>query len=124
MATKETSTRNVAFRFENEDFQIQLETTSKDGKVVSVSDSTQKIFDYLKSLHLVPTSEEITSWLNSSNTITISIISGSKDSFKIRKKAMFFGLEVIPGVSFQKRREESLKKAFQTNRCFQHTATN
>ena len=76
------TTTTVTFQLEDEDFQVKLETTSENGKVVSVSDSTQKFFDYLKSLHLVSNTEDICTWLNNSENLTISIfpISNSKYS--------------------------------------------
>ena len=117
------TTTTVTFRLEDEDFQVKLETTSENGKVVSVSDSTQKFFDYLKSLHLVSNTEDICTWLNNSENLTISIfpISNSKYSFRIRKKAEILGLQIILGVSFQKRREAAFKKVLQTSSCLNST---
>lgn len=124
MVLQEASTKNVTFRFENEDFQVKLKTFSRNGEVVSVPDSTQKFFNYMKLLHLVAGSEEVISWLNSSKEITISTFSNSKNSLRVRKKARFLGLEVIPGITFQKRREISLQNSFQASSCFKNMASN
>lgn len=126
MALQEASTKKVTFRFENEDFQVRLKTFSRNGEVVSVPDSTQKFFDYIKLLHFVTSSEEVVSWLNSSKNLTIFIFSKYKNlhSLRIRKKASFLGLEVIPGITFQKRREEALQNSFRTNSCFKNMTSN
>ena len=124
MALQEVLTKKVTFRFEDEDFQVKLKTFSRDGKVASVPDSTQKFFDYIKLLHLVAGSEEVISWLNSSKDITISTFYKSRNSLKVRKKARFLGLEVIPGITFQKRREEAIQNSFRTNSCFKNVASN
>ena len=47
------STSAITFRFEDEDFKILLEVALNNGKVISVSDSTQAFFNYLPDLHLV-----------------------------------------------------------------------
>ena len=118
MATRETkATKSVTFRFEDEDFQVQLEVLLKDEKVVSVLDSTQLFFNYLKELNFVPNNVEINTWLNSSNNITLQLFSNSKNSFRIRKKAQILGLKIILGTAFQQRKEDSLKRALQTSRC-------
>ena len=111
------TTKSLTFRFEEEDFKVQLEVTLKDGKVVSVSDSTQAFLNYLKELHFLPISLEICTWLNSSKEITLQFFSNPKNSFRIRTKAQKLGLKIILGASFQQRREASMRRAFQTGRC-------
>lgn len=111
------ATKNLTFRFNEEDFQVQLEVTLKDEKVVSVSDSTQAFINYLKELHLLSSSLETCKWLNSSKEISLSSFSNSKNSFRVRTKARRLGLTIILGESFQQRREASMRRAFQTGRC-------
>lgn len=111
------TTKNLTFRFEEEDFQVQLEVVLRDGKVVSVSDSTQAFLNYLKELHFLPNSLEICTWLNSSNDLTLQFLKNPKNSFRIRSKAQRLGLKIILGASFQQRRDDSMRRAFQTGRC-------
>lgn len=117
MTEGQTKATLITFRFKEEIFQVQLETTFENGKVTSVSESTQKFFDYLKSLKLILETEDIYKWINSSENITLHFFSNSKNSYRVRKKAEILGLKIILWDYFIKKRAESLKKAFQTNSC-------
>lgn len=104
------STSAITFRFEDEDFKILLEVALNNGKVISVSDSTQAFFNYLQDLHLVSSTENIYTWLDSSENVTLQFLSNFRNSYRIRKKAEILGLKVLPGMAFQKRRQDSLIK--------------
>lgn len=106
--TLQLATPMITFRFGDEDFKIIWEVVIENGKVVYVSNSTQLFFNYLQKLHLVSSTEEIFTWLNSSENITLEFFN-SRNSFKIRKKAHMLGLKVIPGVIFQERKDNALK---------------
>lgn len=113
MASKELTTKNVTFRFgEKEDFQVQLVFESENGKLIA-SSSSISFLDFLKSLNLVKPSADTDTWFNTCDGVTIICFSHPEFSFKIRKKASILGLSIIPGESFQRRRAEACKVAFQ-----------
>ena len=112
MASKELTTKNVTFRFDEEDFQVQLVFESENGKLIA-SSSSISFLDFLKSLNLVKPSADTDTWFNTCDGSTISCFSNPEFSFKIRKKASLCGLKVIPGESFKRKRAEACKVAFQ-----------
>lgn len=112
MAAKKLTTKNVTFRFNEEDFQVQLVFESEKGKLIA-SSSSIKFLDFLKSLNIVTLSADTDTWFNNCNNLTISCSSNNKLSYKIRKKASLCGLKVIPGESFKRKRAEDCKVAFQ-----------
>lgn len=112
MASKELTTKNVTFRFDEEDFQVQLVFESENGKLIAATSST-RFLNYLKSLKIVTPSADTDTWFNTCDGSTISCFSNPEFSFKIRKKASLCGLKVIPGESFKRKRAEACKVAFQ-----------
>lgn len=111
MASKKI-TKNVTFRFDEEDFQVQLVFESENGKLIA-SSSSISFLDFLKSLNLVKPTEDTDTWLNTCDGATITCFSHHEYSFRVRKKASILSLKVIPGESFQRRRAEACKVAFQ-----------
>ena len=116
MASKELTTKNVTFRFGEEDFQVQLVFESENGKLIP-SSSSISFLDFLKSLNLVKSSADTDTWFNTCDGATIICFSHPEFSFKIRKKASIYGLSVIPGKSFQRRKAEACKVAFQKKKA-------
>lgn len=112
MQQNEKTTKNVAFRFDEGDFQVQLTFEPKDDKLIA-SPSSISFLDFLKSLNLVKRSTDADTWFKTCDGLTIACISHPEYSFNIRKKADRWGLKVIPGKSFQEKRERDCKAAFQ-----------
>ena len=111
MASKELTTKNVTFRFgEEDDFQVQLVFEPKNGKLVA-SSSSISFLKFLKSLHLVEPSANANTWFNTCDGLIITCFSNPEYSFKIRKKASMYELKVIPGEGFKRKREEACKVA-------------
>lgn len=108
----ESATKNVTFRSDEEDFQVQLIFELKNGKLVA-SPSSRSFLNFLKSSNLVDYSTDDDTWFNSCDDFTITFISPSTYSLKIRMKADILGLKVIPGKNFQEKRERDCKSAFQ-----------
>lgn len=110
MQQNEKTTKNVTFRFDGEDFQVQLVFEPKNNKLIASPESIS-FLDFLKSLNLVKHSTDADTWFETCDGLTIHCISHPEYSLKIRKKANRWGLTVIPGESFQERRERDCKVA-------------
>ena len=112
--TATTATKSLAFRFDDDYFQVNLDVILKDGKVKSISEPTKKFLDYLKDLNFLEKDVNLTD-LCESEDLTLHYFSNQnnsfKNSFKIRTKAHKLGLKIILGESFKKRREASMKRA-------------
>ena len=104
------TTKTVTFRSDDgvENFKIVLNVKVDKGKVLSVKEGSEELFEYLKHLNLVRTDMDFLDWLDSFENLTL-FYSGYKESFKLRKKASMLGLVVVPGECFEKRKLESLK---------------
>ena len=120
---QQNATKNVCFRDGRDEFKVQLEVILKNQKVVAVSDSTQKFFNYLKTLNFLSHTEDSIHWLNSSKEVHLTLFSGcSHVSFKIRKKAELLGLKIVPGKGFEERKKESLQRANLEKSCIKQIA--
>ena len=119
-AKQENATKIISFRNNENDFQVQLKVVSKNGKVVSIPDSTETFFNFLKKISVVSPTTEIYSWLNSGEELSITLITSSNiSSRKIRRQANILGLTIIPGQAFQKKKEADLERANQKTRSIQ-----
>lgn len=112
MQQNEKTTKNVTFRFDEGDFQVQLTFEPKNGKLIAPPSSIS-FLEFLKSLHLVEPSADANTWFNTCDGLTITCFSHPEYSFKIRKKADRLCLTVIPGKSFQEKRERDCKAGIQ-----------
>lgn len=122
-AGQQYATKTVTFRHEGYDFDVQLEVESKDNKVISISDSTSKFFDYLKRIQIISPNRDIYEILNAESIDHVTFGLFFKDNFfKVRKKAELLGLKVIPGEKFEECKKESLRKANLENSCLKQVA--
>ena len=118
---QKNATKKICFREGHDEFKVQLEVTLKNQKVVSVSDSTQKFFDYLKTLNLLSQTDDIIYLFNSSQEVHLTVFSSCNfTSFKIRKKAELLGLKILPGKGFEERKKQALERA--NNSCIKNVA--
>ena len=105
-----TTRKKISFRVGNEDFQVQLDFKQENGELVA-TDSSVRFFNLLKELNLIGPSEQPDTWFKTCDGLSITYFSHPHTSLLIRKKAAWLGLRVIPGKSFETKRNLDCQKA-------------